>query len=91
MSNEKVVLRFLEGKEGHTPTRDILNGVYVYKGQTLKTNGRELINYSTRIAYIEKGVLHLNTKRYSVTTSKIQNNIRRLASERGFTIKEYQE
>ena len=91
MSNEKVILQFLEGKAGHTPTRDILNGVYVYKGQTLKTNGCELINYNTRIAYIENGVLFLNVKKYSVTTSKIQNNIRRLASERGFTIKEYQE
>ena len=47
MSNEKVILAFLEGKEAHTPTREV--GTYyltfTYKGQTLKTDGKELILY----------------------------------------------
>lgn len=91
MSNEKVILAFLEGKEAHTPTREV--GTYyltfTYKGQTLKTDGKELINYSTRIAYKKDGVVYLNTKKYSVTTSKIQSKIHFLASQKGFKVIEY--
>lgn len=90
MSNEKVILQFLDKKAGHTPTRDIVNGVYIYKGQTLKSNGLELINYSTRIAYWQGGKLYLNIKKYSSTTSKIQSKIRRLATEKGVDIVEYE-
>lgn len=89
MSNEKVILQFLDKKTGHTPTRDIVNGVYIYKGQTLKTNGLELINYATRIAYWQGGKLYLNIKKYSTTTSKIQSKIRQLAESRGVDIVEY--
>ena len=89
MSNEKVILAFLEGKAAHTPTRDIINGYYTYKGQTLKTNSLELINYSTVIAWKEhkdSDTIHLNTKKYSQTTSKI----RQLASQKGLNIEEYE-
>ena len=94
MSNEKVIRAFLEGHAGHTPTRDIINGVYVYKGQTLKTNGLELINYSTRIAFKQDNKLYLNVGKYSVTTSKIQSKLRQLAIEYGYndmTIINYEE
>lgn len=91
MSNENVILAFLNKKAAHTPTRDIINGVFMYKGQTLKTNGLELINYSTRIAYHENDKLYLNIKKYSSTTSHIQSKLRRLATERGFDIVEYTE
>jgi len=89
MSNEKVIIRFLDKRAGHTPTRNIVNGVYVYKGQTLKTNGLELINYSTRIAYWCNDILYVNTKKYSSTTSHIQSKLKRLAEERGLKIIEY--
>ena len=89
MSNEKVILQFLNKRAGHTPTRDIVNGVYIYKGQTLKTNGLQLINYNTIIAFWEDGKLHLDTHKYSQTTSKIQSKIRRLAEDKGVEIIEY--
>ena len=89
MSNEKVILQFLNKRAGHTPTRDITNGIYTYKGQTLKTNGLELINYNTIIAFWESGKLHLNTHKYSSTTSRIQSKLKRLAQERGVDIVEY--
>ena len=89
MSNEKVILQFLDKRAGHTPTRDIVNGVYIYKGQTLKTNGLELINYNTIIAFWEDGKLHLNTHKYSTTTSKIQSKLKRLAESKGVDIIEY--
>lgn len=91
MSNEKVILAFLEGKAAHTPTRNINGGYYTYKGETLKTNGLELINYSTRIAYKERGKLFLNVGKYSSTTSHIQSKIRKLAEEKGLEIIEYKE
>lgn len=89
MSNEKVILAFLDGKAAHTPTRNIINGVFTYKGQTLKTDGVELINYSTKIAYKEGGKLFLNVKKYSSTTSHIQSMLKRLANNYNFEIVEY--
>ena len=91
MNNEKVILAFLNGRAAHTPTRDINNGYYTYKGQTLKTNGLELINYSTRIAYKEKGNIYLNVNKYSNTTSHIQSKIRRLVESLGLNLIEYKE
>lgn len=89
MSNEKVILAFLEGKSAHTPTRDICDGVYIYKGQTLKTNGEILVNYSTEIARKEGKKLYLNISKYSSTTSRIQSKIRQLANEKNLKIIEY--
>ena len=91
MSNQNVILAFLEKKAAHTPTRNIQNGYFMYKGQTLKSNGLELINYSTRIAYHENNKLYLNVKKYSSTTSHIQSLIRRLATEKNIEIVEYKE
>lgn len=89
MSNEKVILRFLDKRAGHTPTRNITNGIYQYKGQTLKSNGLELINYNTQIAYWQDNILHINIKKYSSTTSHIQSKLKRLADERDITIIKY--
>ena len=81
MTNLQVIKAFLNKESGHTPTREIVNGIYAYKGQTLRSNGLELINYSTRIAYHEDDKLFLNVHKYSVTTSKIQNKLKQLAKE----------
>lgn len=79
MSNEQVIVRFLEQKEAKTALRNIGYGFYVYKGRTLETDGVELVNYSTVIAYIKDNKLYLNTQKYSQTTSKIQTQLKRLA------------
>lgn len=87
MSNEKVIRCFLEHKSGHTATRNITNGVYTYKGQTLATDGLKLVNYSTVIArHIRANVVEINVKKYSVTTTKIQNKLIRLAKEYGYDV-----
>ncbi len=90
MSNEKVILNFLNKKAAHTPTRNIVNGYFTYKGQTLKSNGLELINYNTRIAYHQNDKLYLNIRKYSSTTSHIQSKLRRLAEQMNFQIVEYE-
>ena len=91
MSNENVIKTFLEKKQAKTPLRTIVNGYYSYKGRTLWTRDNELINYNTRIAYIEDNNLYINVKKYSSTTSKIQSKIKYLGKEYNYNIIEYQE
>ena len=89
MSNETVIRRFLEHQKGHTATRNITNGVYTYQGQTLATDGLKLVNYSTVIArHIRANVVEINVKKYSVTTTKIQNKLIGLAKEYGYDVVE---
>lgn len=81
MTNTEVLKSFLQGQKAQTPKRQIQNGYYMYEGRTLTTDGTTLINYTTRIAY-KKGInLMINNKKYSVTTSKIQSQLLRLALE----------
>ena len=89
MNNENVIKKFLEREQAKTSLRDIVNGCYIYKGRTLWTRDNELINYSTRIAYIEDNTLYINVKKYSSTTSKIQSTLKRLASLTNYNIIEY--
>ena len=91
MTNENVIKTFLEKEQAKTPLRTIINGYYSYKGRTLWTRDNELINYSTRIAYIEDNTLYINVKKYSNTTSRIQNDIKLLGKKYNYNIIEYQE
>ena len=86
MNNIEVIKRFLNKKAGHTPLRITMNG---YEEMTLKTNGLELINYSTRIAYHQDNKLYINISKYSSTTSKIQSKLKELAYN--YDIVEYEE
>ena len=91
MKNEKVIEKFLEKEQARTALRNIVNGCYIYKGRTLWTRDNELINYNTRIAYIEDNTLYINVKKYSSTTSHIQSKIKLLGKEYNYNIIEYQE
>ena len=86
MNEIEVIKRFLNKKSGHTPLRITMNG---YKEMTLKTNGLELINYSTRSAYHQDNKLYINISKYSRTTSKIQSQLKELAYN--YDIVEYEE
>lgn len=77
MINSDVIKNFINHKEGKTPLRYIVNGCYGYKGRTLASDGKSLYNYNTLIAYhSDNGKLYINKDKYSVTTSKIQHQIR---------------
>ena len=92
MTNQEVITRFLNRERGQTNKRQILNGVFYYEGRTLQTDGTDLINYKTKIAYFDNdNILHLNKTKYSVTTSKIQNQLERLALAQNEKIIEYTE
>lgn len=89
MSNEKVIIAFLNKEKAHTPTRVINGGYTTYKGQTLNSTGNTLVNYQTVIAFWKDTTLHINTNKYSSTTSHIQSKLRRLAETYGYKIVEY--
>ena len=92
MTNQEVITRFLNRERGQTNKRQILNGVFYYEGRTLQTDGTDLINYTTKIAYFDKdNILHLNRTKYSATTSKIQNQLKQLALAQNEKIIEYTE
>ena len=92
MTNQEVITRFLNRERGQTNKRQILNGVFYYEGRTLQTDGTDLINYKTIIAYFDNdNILHLNKTKYSVTTSKIQKQLERLALAQDKKIIEYTE
>lgn len=95
MNNLEVIKTFLKQENAKTNLRNIQNGYYTYKGRTLHTEknniGFCLYNYNTIIAFILDNTLHLNTKKYSATTSKIQTQLRYQASYTDYKIIEYQE
>lgn len=48
-----------------------------------------IYSYDTLLAVIDKKTMHLNTTRYSRTTSAQQSDLIRIATEYGLKIKEY--
>lgn len=92
MTNLQVINKFLNREGGQTNKRQILNGYYYFEGRTLQTDGTDLINYTTKIAYFDNNnILHLNKTKYSATTSKIQNQLERLALAQNKKVIEYTE
>lgn len=87
MKNEEAIAKFLKKEKAQTPKRKIQNGYYTYEGHTLVSDGKILINYKTTIAKHCYDVLYLNNSKYSVTTSKIQNELKRQAEAMGFNIR----
>lgn len=95
MTNLEVIKKFLKQEKAATNLRNIANGYYTYKGRTLQTQQEAfrfcLYNYNTIIAFILDNTLYLNTKKYSVTTSIIQNQLKYQAIHTDYKIKEYEE
>lgn len=56
---------------------NFINGACEGKGSNLKIEGNRLINYTTCIAYRLGNTIYLNSTKYSQTTSRHQNQIRR--------------
>lgn len=53
--------------------------------------GDVLVNYSTILAKLDRAqlVAHFNTRKYSATTSRIQNQLRAELEAAGYNIEEY--
>lgn len=48
---------------------------------SVRTDGNSIFSYQEKILYQEEGGYRLNTKKYSVTTSTLQNSLRALLEE----------
>ena len=70
MKNEDVLQAFVMGRKGKSSNGNLIS------------DGVELINYSTVIAKYQDEKILFNTKKYSVTTSRIQNQLRFMIPER---------
>lgn len=64
MRNQQVIENYFNNMQGRSS-----NG-------NLYTQGNELINYSTPLVIYYNGTYTINTKKYSITTSKIQTYIK---------------
>lgn len=78
MTNSEFIKRFL--------TKETQKGVYCH----LAIYNNELINYGTTIAYFKGKTLYVNVKKYSSSTTKIQNSIIAIANRIGMNYKEYE-
>lgn len=56
---------------------NFLNGATKGKASSIEIEGDCLLNYATVIAQRINGVVHINVTRYSMTTTKHQNVLRR--------------
>jgi len=74
--NEEVVEAFLRGFAARSHNNN------------LRTDGFELVNYSTLIATRLGRSVVLNAQKYSKTTSRIQNLVRYKAKEMGYDLME---
>lgn len=84
MTNNNIIKSFMRGAtSGHTPKRQVTTGGYT---STLSIEGNKLINYWTIIAVRDGNTIKLNNNKYSSTTSKIQNEIRRQAISNGLEL-----
>lgn len=58
---------------------NFIHQIFEGKGSNLYIDNNKLVNYNTTIAQWENGTLLLNVTKYSQTTSKNQNIIKKLA------------
>ena len=72
MRNDEVIKRFIMGKSAHSSNKN------------LRTDGEKLINYSTVIAQKEGRTIVVSSTKYSSTTSRIQNQLKRAILYNGF-------
>lgn len=72
MRNQQVIEKFYQGQIAKSSNGNL----YTRRTET----SIELVNYYTVLAYIDlDGDIYVNTRKYSVTTSKIQTYIKRQA------------
>ena len=69
-NKEKVIKNYLQFRDSKSHNENLYTR-YNYNGEW------ELVNYSTPLVRIVGDTLYLNTKKYSITTSKIQTYIKR--------------
>ena len=75
MTNDQVLINFLNGKTSNT--------------KNLASIGNDLINYTTRIAFMKEGIVFINDRKYSQTTSKITNRLKTICLANSLVVNSY--
>ena len=79
--NKNVIKNYLQFRDSKSHTENLYTR-YNYN------NEWELVNYSTPLVRIVGNTLYLNTKKYSITTSKIQTYIKQAIADTNYDIVE---
>lgn len=74
MKTDQVITAFLHREKAHTQIRDLMWGG---RGCSISTDGARLWSYDTVIAQWSEDTVLINNTKYSATTSKQQNLLKR--------------
>ena len=88
VQNEKVGGAFLKKKRATSGQRDIVNGCYVERGASISTDGATLWSYWTRLAVWDGDHVKMDARKYSMTTTQQQSDLRQLCRREGVKLVE---
>lgn len=91
VQNERVIRAWLDGRKATSGVRDIPNGYFMERGASISTDGEKLYSYWTPIAWREDGGVVVDMRKYSLTTTMQQSDLRYILSESGIEYKEITE
>lgn len=78
MTTLEVIQQFLKRNTAHTPYRNApLDNMWRWRGASLTSTGNKLISYETVVAEWRGDSVAITTAKYSTTTSKQCNMLRR--------------
>lgn len=87
VQNEKIIKAWLDGRKATSRVRDIANGVFVERGASISTDGKKLFSYWTPIAWREDGGVVVDMRKYSLTTTMQQSDLKQMLAERNINYK----
>lgn len=87
VQNEKVIKAWLGGHVATSPVRDIPNGVFIERGASISTDGEKLYSYWTPIAWREDGGVVVDMRKYSLTTTMQQSDLKQILAKENIEYK----
>lgn len=87
VQNEKVIKAWLDGRKATSQVRDIADGYYMRKGASISTDGKKLYSYWTPIAWYEDGGVVVDMRKYSMTTTMQQSDLKQILAQRDIKYK----
>lgn len=87
VQNEKIIKAWLDGRVATSPVRDIPNGVFIERGASISTDGEKLYSYWTPIAWREDGGVVVDMRKYSMTTTMQQSDLKQILAKENIEYK----
>lgn len=81
VQNEKIIKAWLDGRKASSPVRDIDTGVFTERGASISTDGEKLYSYWTPIAWREDGGVVVDMRKYSLTTTLQQSDLKQILAQ----------